>query len=171
MNQAAQKLHEVFDDIAATRMAGLPICNAALRVEVVGWREWSGRHVAVLVTPWTINLMLLPGSETLATLPLDAKQTWAFPSGSYDFMGLNDVALGVCHICPLVSPTLHIATQAEAVSIAGQIMEMLFVGEQSDQLRDAERKELREAARLNGEKISDIPLSRRDFLRGFLMES
>lgn len=171
MNQAAQKLHAVFDDIAATRMAGLPICNAALRVEVVGWREWNGRHVAVLVTPWTINLMLLPGSETLEPLPLDATQTWKFPSGSYDFMGLNDAALGVCHTCPLVSPTLHIATQAEAVSIAEQIVEMLFVGDQSDRLRDAQRKETLEAARLNGEKISDIPLSRRDFLRGFLMES
>jgi hypothetical protein len=47
----------------------------------------------------------------------------------------------------------------------------LFVGEQPDRLLDAERKESLEAARLNGEKISDIPLSRRDFLRGFLMES
>ena len=168
MSQTAQKLHAVFDDIAATRMAGLPICNAALRVGVVGWREWNGRHVAVLVTPWTISLMLLPGSEALAPLPLDAKQTWEFPSGSYDFMGLNDATLGVFHTCPLVSPTLHIATQEEAVSIAEQIMEMLFVREKSDQMRDAERKELMELARLNGERISDIPLSRRDFLRGVI---
>lgn len=171
MNPTAQKLYEVFDDIAATRMAGLPICNAALRVEVVGWREWNGRHVAVLVTPWTINLMLLTGSEALEPLPPDATQTWTFPSGSYDFMGLNDAVLGVCHTCPLVSPTLHIATQAEAVNIAGQIMALLFAGEQSDRMRDAERRELLEAARLKGEKISEIPLSRRDFLRGFFMES
>ncbi|MFZ3019328.1 MAG: [NiFe]-hydrogenase assembly chaperone HybE [Gallionella sp.] len=171
MNPSAQKLHAVFDDIAATRMAGLPICNPALRVEVVGWREWNGRHVAVLVTPWTINLMLMPGSASLASLPLDATQTWEFPSGSYDFMGLNDPALGVCHTCPLVSPTLHIATQEDAVNIAEQIMAQLFVGDQSDRLRDAQRKETLEAARLNGEKISDIALSRRDFLRGFLMES
>jgi [NiFe] hydrogenase assembly HybE family chaperone len=166
MSPSEQKLHAVFSDIAATRMAGLPICNAALRVEVVGWREWNGRHVAVLVTPWTINLILLPGSEALDPLPLDVKQTWTFPSGNYDFMGLNEAVLGVSHICSLVSPTLHIATQEDAVNIAQQIMQYLFMEESPDQMRDAERKDSMEAARFNGEKLMDKPLSRRDFLRG-----
>lgn len=166
MSPSEQKLHAVFSDIAATRMAGLPICNAALRVEVVGWREWNGCHVAVLVTPWTINLILLPGSAALEPLPLDVKQTWTFPSGNYDFMGLNEAALGVSHICSLVSPTLHIATQEDAVSIAQQIMQQLFMEESPEQMRDEDRKESMEAARFNGEKLMDKPLSRRDFLRG-----
>lgn len=159
----AELLERVFAHIAATRMAGLPICNAALHVQVVGCREWSGRYVAVLLTPWTINLVLLPGAASLDPLPLDVKRTWAFPSGSYEFMGLNEAALGGCHICPLVSPTLHIATQEEALSIAEEIMRQLFLDEQSG---GEARNEMMEAARFNGEKLMDKPLSRRDFLRG-----
>lgn len=162
MSPSEQKLHTVFSDIAATSMAGLPICNPALRVEVVGGRVWEGRYVAVLITPWTINLMLLPDSESLEPLPPDVKHTWKFPSGDYDFMGLNETALGVSHSCPLVSPALHIATQAEAVNIAEEIMQHLFM----EQSTDGERKTMLEAARLNGEKLLDKPLSRRDFLRG-----
>lgn len=33
-------LQQVFSRIAATRMAGLPIVNPALQVQVVGMRAW-----------------------------------------------------------------------------------------------------------------------------------
>ncbi|MGC2166942.1 MAG: [NiFe]-hydrogenase assembly chaperone HybE, partial [Gallionella sp.] len=88
MNSAEQRLQAVFSDIAATRMAGLPICNAALRVQVVGFREWPGHRLGVLVTPWTISLVLMQGDEVLLqTLGADEKMSWDFPSGSYEFMG------------------------------------------------------------------------------------
>ena len=41
-------------------MAGLPLLNEALSVEVVGFLEWRGMHLGVLVTPWCVNLMALP---------------------------------------------------------------------------------------------------------------
>jgi len=167
MNEVEQKLTEVFGNIAATRMAGLPICNPALRVQVVGLREWQGRWLGALVTPWMINLVLLPGEEAaLLPLPLDVRQSWIFPSGSYEFMGLNEAALGVCHMCPLLSPVLHIEAQEDAVNIAEQIMLNLLVAEPSAQLGDEGRNEMLDAARFKGESVMDKPLSRRDFLRG-----
>lgn len=166
MIAAKHKLESVFADIAATRMAGLPICNTALHVEAVGGRAWNGRYVAVLVTPWTISLVMLPGESGLEALATDVKQAWEFPSGRYEFMGLSESALGTCHICPLVSPTLHIASQEDAVSIAAEVMTRLFAGEATGRMQDEQRKEMAEAARFNGEKILDKPLSRRDFLRG-----
>jgi hypothetical protein len=45
-------------------------------------------------------------------------------------------------------------------------MEALFVEDNSDLKRDAERKVQMEAARLNGEPVLKQPLSRRDFIRG-----
>lgn len=167
MNEIEQKLEAVFKDIADTRMAGLPICNEALRVQAVGFREWQEHWVGVLITPWTISLVLMPGEKgPLKVLGPDQKMTQVFPSGSYDFMGLNETALGTCQICSLISPVVDVASQEDAVSIAGQVMEALFVSDESDAKRDADRKVQAEAARLNGEPVLKQPLSRRDFIRG-----
>lgn len=164
MSAIVQKLETVFGDIAATRMAGLPICNEAVRVQAVGFREWQGRHVGVLVTPWTINLVLLPGDEAeLKMLGPDEKMGWEFPSGKYDFMGLNEPALGACQVCSLISPLAGIASHEDAVSIASQVMTALFVAPQAAAVEPAK---VAENARLKGEKMMEQPLSRRDFLRG-----
>lgn len=169
MNSVAEKLEKVFQDIADTRMAGLPICNEAMRVRAVGFREWQEHWVGVLITPWTISLVLMPGDKApLKTLGADEKMTWEFPSGKYEFMGLNEPALGTCQICSLISPVSDIARHEDAVSIAEQVMEALFSDEKSDQARDAEFKVKLEAARLSGEPMpmKEKTLSRRDFLRG-----
>ena len=169
MKKIVDRLEAVFTDIATSRMAGLPICNQAMQVQAVGFREWNGHWVGVLITPWTISLVLLPGDkESLKTLGPDEKMTWEFPSGSYEFMGLNEQAMGSCHICSLISPVIDVERHEDAVSIAEEVMVALFSEEKSDQLRDAERKVKLEAARLSGEPIplKDKTLSRRDFLRG-----
>ena len=44
-------------------MKGMPIYNPTLAVEAVGFREHEGRQVGVMVTPWFMNLTVLP-SET-----------------------------------------------------------------------------------------------------------
>ncbi|MBI5890179.1 MAG: [NiFe]-hydrogenase assembly chaperone HybE [Nitrosomonadales bacterium] len=167
MNAVEQKLEAVFNDIAATRMAGLPICNSALRVQAVGFREWQEHWVGVLVTPWTISLVLMPGDKApLKSLGADEKMSWEFPSGRYEFMGLNEPELGTCQICSLISPVIDIERHEDAVGVAGQVMQALFVEDNSDRARDAERKQEFEAARMKGEPVLDKPLSRRDFLRG-----
>ncbi|MBU0621345.1 MAG: [NiFe]-hydrogenase assembly chaperone HybE [Gammaproteobacteria bacterium] len=163
----AGKLEAVFSDIAATRMAGLPICNEALRVEAVGFREWQGHWVGVLVTPWTISLALMPGEGgPLKTLGPDEKMSWEFPSGKYEFMGLNEPALGTCQTCSLISPVIHIERHEDAVAVAEQVMTALFAVDKPDVIRDEERKQMFEAARMKGEPVAAQEVSRRDFLRG-----
>lgn len=162
MIQAMQNLEAVFGEIARTRMADVPILNPALRVEAVGFRAWEGKLIGVLVTPWMINLVLLPGKDApLIPLKLDEKKVWIFPSGEYDFMGLNEPAIGTCHICSLISPVTEFATHDEAVAVAQEILITLFT-------EDAHNNELTtriDDARLKGEAISRRNLSRRDFLR------
>ena len=162
MNDAVQKLEQVFGDIARTRMADVPIINPALRVEAVGFREWEGRWIGVLVTPWTISLVLLPGADApLEPLKLDQKAIWTFPSGGYQFMGLNEAALGVCHSCPLISPVQEFASHDDAVAVAREIMVELFNAEQ----RDDEFAGRIDDARLKGKAVTSQEISRRDFLR------
>jgi [NiFe] hydrogenase assembly HybE family chaperone len=164
MNAAVQKLEMVFSEIARTRMADVPILNRALRVEAVGFREWEGRWIGVLITPWMINLVLLPGKNApLVALALDQKTVWHFPSGGYEFMGLNEPQLGTCHLCSLISPVTEFASHVEAHAIAEEMIRILFDQTQTD----SENKI--EDARLKGESVSQQNMSRRDFLRMPLM--
>jgi len=150
----AQLLERVFAHIARTRMADVPILNPALHVEAVDFCEWQGRWIGVLVTPWTLNLVLLPGADTpLIPLALDEKASWNFPSGAYEFMGLNESAIGTCHTCSLISPVTQFETHEQAVAVAQEVMAALFVAGAS------------EDARLNGESMASRTMSRRDFLR------
>jgi [NiFe] hydrogenase assembly HybE family chaperone len=68
------------------RMQGMPVCNPNLVVEGVGFREFDGRRVGVIVTPWFMNLTVLPSPGDLATWRAGAAARIAFPSGLYDFV-------------------------------------------------------------------------------------
>jgi [NiFe] hydrogenase assembly HybE family chaperone len=127
----------------------------------------AGALAGGLVTPWTISLVLMVGEDaSLDALAPDEKMTWEFPSGKYEFMGLNEPALGTCQTCSLISSVIDVERHEDAVSIAEQVMAALFSSGRSDQNRDADRKEMMEIARLNGEPVKGKPLSRHDFLRG-----
>ena len=143
-------------------MVDVPIINPALRVEAVGFREWEKKWIGVLVTPWTINLVLLPGTDApLIPLALDEKSMWNFPSGSYEFMGLNEPEIGTCHICSLISPVTEFATHDEARAMAQEILIGLF----AESTRNNDLTTRIDDARLKGEPISRQNMSRRDFLR------
>lgn len=141
MSSSAQKLEAAFSEIARTRMADVPILNPALRVEAVGFRAWEGRWVGVLVTPWSINLVLTSGQDApLIPLALDEKAVWNFPSGAYEFIGLNEPTTGTCHICPLISPPSDFATHDEARAVAHEIISALFAEDETDVPKNASRR-------------------------------
>ncbi len=60
MMDPASRLEAAFR-AAALRMQGLPIVNPALEVEAVGFAPWEGSWLGVMVTPWGMNLTLVPG--------------------------------------------------------------------------------------------------------------
>ncbi len=159
------RLEKVFGDIAATRMAGLPILNPALWVQAVGFREWQGHWLGVLVTPWSIGLILLAGEEALPFLGPDQTHAWHFPSGNYAFMGLEEPELGLCHVCSLQSPVLEFATQEDAVTFAEAALDELFRTVPDTVARGTELADMVEEVRLNGASLADKEVSRRDFLR------
>jgi len=124
---AAARVAQAFAGIAATSMAQLPLSNPALAVEAVGFRAWQGLNVGVLVTPWAINLLLLPaGNDAFRRLAPDQSQDWPFPSGVYGFWGGYLDELGHYQSCSLFSPPSEFAAQPDARAVAEQIMQALF---------------------------------------------
>lgn len=159
---AGLALSQAFGRIRQTRMAGLPFLNPALHVEAVGFRPWGERVLGVLVTPWAMNLVVLPGRDRgFPALGADVRQTWSFPSGDYDFMGGEEVECGPFHFCSLFSPMADFADQGAARATAEAVLEALFAEDEA--VRAERAKAAREAAQLAGEPA---PLSRRGFLSG-----
>ena len=59
----ASRLEAAFGAVYEQRMQGLPFINAALAVEAVDFRPWNGHWLGVLITPWFMNLVLLPNDQ------------------------------------------------------------------------------------------------------------
>ncbi len=103
----------VFRRIRDERMADVPL--PPLEVEAVGFRRWQGHWLGVLVTPWAMSLMLLPGMTGDWQLPPEGKRhVRAFPSGDYAFLGGIEEGLGEYQSCALISPMAHFPDQETA---------------------------------------------------------
>jgi [NiFe] hydrogenase assembly HybE family chaperone len=127
---------------AALKVKGMPIYNPTLAVEAVGFRLHEGRHVGVIVTPWFMNLVVLPSADDLATWAEGGGMRLVFPSGAYDFTvsRLDDLGLiGACSLFSTMSEfTDHEAAQVAAISIA----EALFQSETPAPVPTVSRRQL-----------------------------
>jgi len=122
----AGRLEACFAEIAATRMEGVPILNHALSVQAVGGRDWSDGWLCVLVTPWFMNLMFLPGVEKEAGVATGTKRLFAFPAGQFEFIAGHEDDLGDYWMCSLFSPVFEFPDQEAAVATAGAAIGALF---------------------------------------------
>ena len=106
---------------------GSPLSIAAVAVEAVGFAPWKHYWLGVMLTPWSMNLLLAP-RETSAwrSLPPGEKRRYTFPAGTFDFIGAREDAIGEYLICSLFSPLLEFADHATARQTALLAREALF---------------------------------------------
>jgi [NiFe] hydrogenase assembly HybE family chaperone len=149
----------------ASRMEGLPFVNAALSVEAVAFEPWQSYWLGVMVTPWFINLMLLPRDPAAWTsLPQGETQRYHFPAGDYEFIHSLNEDIGEYQMCSLLSPVLEFADHATARLVAELARAALLdsanapAAEAAEPGTDAPLERIRERAH--------APMSKRDFLRG-----
>ena len=108
------KLVERFTHIGLTAMRDLPIYNHNLEVEAVGFQPTDNGWLGVLITPWFINVILLPEQRSAATVPLGDKVTHELASGEHEFSVGEDDELGRYDFITLASPTLNFKSQLAA---------------------------------------------------------
>ncbi|PWB64057.1 MAG: [NiFe]-hydrogenase assembly, chaperone, HybE [Betaproteobacteria bacterium] len=147
------RLEAAFERIRKTRMEGLPFLNPKLRVEAVGFRPWQGEWLGALVTPWFVNLVLMPGDGPWTTLPEGDERFVTLPAGRFRFICGRDGELGEYHACSLFSPAQQFEDHATARAVAAASLEALF---------DAGNDEKERAAGA----APPSAVSKRDFLRG-----
>jgi [NiFe] hydrogenase assembly HybE family chaperone len=116
--ELAQALEGEMRRKALAGMAALPISNPRLRVEAVGflaWRQWT---LGVLVTPWSMLLVMKPDSAPEGGWA-DGETVEVFlPSGHYDLMPARFEATGPALILSLFSPMDLFAGPDEAKTAA-----------------------------------------------------
>jgi [NiFe] hydrogenase assembly HybE family chaperone len=153
-------LETTFRHIHRHHMQDMPMVNPALQVEAVGFRPWNEHWLGILITPWFMNLMLLP-RVLAAWQPIGERESrhYVFPAGVFEFIGSRDAALGDYQACSLFSPMFEFATQAGAHDTAVAALAALF---------DPATREAGEVQRHvpAAPPAAARPVSKRDFLFG-----
>ena len=124
MSARIERLVEFYEQ-AARNMASLPICNAALGVEAVGFRELAGREVGVVVTPWFMNLVVLPSPTEASPWRRGELARLEFPSGTYEFV-VGEAAGELVASCSLFTLMHDFTDQGSARDAALAAAEALF---------------------------------------------
>jgi [NiFe] hydrogenase assembly HybE family chaperone len=157
------RLVRAYRDRVQPCMCGLPVYNAALRVEAVGFEVFKGRLCGVLVTPWFMNLVLLPGADDdWAALASGKTVKVTFPAGDYHFKLSVPEGIDAHLSLPLFTTVQAIPDQHTACSIATEVLRRLYEATGEQALADPVESEL-------DHSVSQRTLSRRELLRGRLL--
>jgi [NiFe] hydrogenase assembly HybE family chaperone len=126
----AARLEAAFERVHRERMHDVPILNPALGIKAVGTRSVQGGWLSALVTPWFINLMLLPRTpeqtKDWRVLQLGSTVVHGFPAGRFEFIVAEEGDLGRYQMCSLFSPVLEFESHGAAVITAETAVTVLF---------------------------------------------
>lgn len=123
----AVRLEAYFQDVLLRAMAGLPICNPALSVACVGFREWRGQALGIVVTPWFMNVVLAPlaGASPVSAKSGETRTVW-LPAGKVDFLASELSGFGLLLMCSLFSPMQDFADHEAALATAQAALDGLL---------------------------------------------
>ena len=143
-----------FARIGDERMRDLPLYNAALKVEAIGFRGFGEDWLGVLITPWFMNVMLLPKeSEAMDMARMGKSVRIDLPAGPANFLHSGDEEYGAFKSLSLYSPMFDFANQDTARAAArGALLKLM-------------RSPAKEAEPATAPAEKKAP-SRRDLLRG-----
>ena len=187
-------LENAFNHIYKERMHDVPILNDKVEVRVIGFQQWNNSYLCIMITPWFMNLMLLPGeTENWDDKQETSSSRHTFPSGNYQFLVGYEPAIGKYQMCSLFSPMFEFADNdaavetaevaikelmnienVEEVDIDSRQLEAIWDGTEEHPDKIAAR-EAAEKAKAEAEPRKPLqermqqPVSRRHLLRGALM--
>jgi [NiFe] hydrogenase assembly HybE family chaperone len=127
MSRVIDELVATYRHIGDERVRTLPIYQDKLSVEAVGFRPWEGCLVGVLITPWFMNLLLVPrDGEPCSELTAGSGSEWKFPSGTYHFATSVVEGVGVHLSAVLFSDMKAFTDQDTARAVAQEVMQRIF---------------------------------------------
>lgn len=140
MTDTVAALVRHFEHIYVAHMQDVPIVNPRVQVEAVGFQDYEGHQLGVLITPWFMNLVLLVSGDAWADSAQGDKSSLEFPSGPIEFTISCDEELGTYLTAVLFRTVSDMPDQETARAIAQQVMKDLFVAAKNE--RSLSRREL-----------------------------
>jgi [NiFe] hydrogenase assembly HybE family chaperone len=130
-NPDRTRLHQLLEDtyrsIQLERLQSVPIINPALQVQAVDFRIIHKDWLGVLITPWFMNLLLLPlDHKNWANKAPGDKFSSEFPSGRFEFIVGHEQSIGLFASCSLFSPMFQFSQQEHALSAAQAALHALL---------------------------------------------
>ena len=124
----AKAIEKTFQRIEQEQMQDIPLLNPALRVQSIGFQTYEGRTLGIIITPWMMNLLMLPAEhDDWSELKLGDKTHHRLPANEYRFM-VNEIdGIGICQTHSLYSPMHEFLNQDHAVAAAENFMQTLMV--------------------------------------------
>jgi [NiFe] hydrogenase assembly HybE family chaperone len=126
MSAAVERLVDYYNTVYEERFRGLPIVNHELRVEAVGFRELAEHEFGVLITPWFINLFLLPGTGRWDDRRQGSVCAVELPGGKVDFTVSHDEIMGTTLSAAMFGTVMEFPDQAMAREVARETLRLLF---------------------------------------------
>lgn len=123
----SELVEQTYFRVQQERMADVPILNPALSVEAIDFQRWQGHWLGIVVTPWCMSVLLVPGSTDHWVWTGENKRRFVtFPAGEFAFLGSEEAELGEFQSCSLFSPMGKFANQVEAAMTARASMVALL---------------------------------------------
>lgn len=159
-------LEAAFRRIERENMAGVAVLNPALRVQALGFSRRQGHWLGIVVSPWFMNLTLVPGQPEGWQSVADGLRVFhRFAAGDYAFLGGYEPEVGEFQTCALFSLMDHFADQESAGTVALAALPLLHAAPAGAQPAMATAGEgLGEEVKKVEEGISREPMSKREFL-------
>ena len=127
LQDASNTLVAEFTKIWHHKMIDLNIANDNLYVQAVGFQMHRGQPLGILIAPWFMNLIQLPGvDDNWSDLSPGIKEIIEFPSGCYEFIHNRLEQFGDYKSCSLFSHMNCFIDQSQANSVADAVMQALF---------------------------------------------
>lgn len=176
----------------AERISDMPLYNDQLSVDVVALQQIDSRHLkaelqsvplfmAVLITPWCMNVVVIPVAENVSNFLPAVGSTWLIDiAGSeFEFTVAPDIGFGAFASASLISMMHQFETMAHAQDFAKQSLELLLTPEvknTSEQTNDTDAvvSSDKDGAITTNEQVKQADtrqsdqLSRRQFFRKFI---
>lgn len=119
-------LEAAFGQVAAGEMQALPFYQHQLPVRAVGFTRHEEQWVGVMLTPWLLSLMILPGPEQeWPARRLGERIGVALPCGNATFVVSELEGVGQYLSCSLQSPPTPGISSEQALKLARDLSLMI----------------------------------------------
>lgn len=135
--------------------------NPLLKYTSVSFCRYRGDWLGVLITPWLMDLVLLPGGgELWGDIPAGQRRYVDLPQGTVAFSAAESPELGSYQHAPLVASVATLPDMSAAISLANQVMSGICIASRPPETPSPTLREPGEPL----PETPDVP-SRRGFFR------